>query len=86
MHLNWGGLHGMPCKQYNICFMVSRTVRQRFEYAEVSSSRSTVETYESRWRKGLDGCKETDRIYQNLEKDSCSKEVACWRVGWKPRG
>lgn len=31
-------------------------------YTEVSSSRSTEEVYESRWRKGLDGWDKTDAI------------------------
>ncbi len=55
------------------------------EHTEVSSSRSTEEVYESRWRKGLDGWDKTDAIYLILEDSSCSKEVAYLRVGWKPR-
>ena len=55
------------------------------EHTEVSSSRSTEEVYESRWRKGLDGWDKTDAIYLILEDRSCSKEVAYLRVGWKPR-
>ena len=55
------------------------------ERTEVSSSCSTEEAYESRWRKGLDGCDETDIIYLTLEESSCSKEVTYLRVGWKPR-
>ncbi len=55
------------------------------EHTEVSSSRSTEEVYESRWRKGLDGCDKTDAIYLMLEDGSCSKEVTYLRVGWKPR-
>ena len=54
------------------------------EHTEVSSSRSTEEVYESRWRKGLDGWDKTDAIYLILEDGSCSKEVAYLRVGWKP--
>jgi len=42
------------------------------EHTEVSSSRSTEEVYESRWRKGLDGCDKTDTIYLILEDSSCS--------------
>lgn len=45
------------------------------EHAEVSSSRSTEEVYESRWRKGLGGWDKTDAIYLILEDSSCSKEV-----------
>ena len=55
------------------------------EHTEVSSSRSTGEIYESRWRKGLDGWDKTDAIYLILEDGSCSKEVTYLRVGWKPR-
>lgn len=55
------------------------------EHTEVSSSRSTEEVYENRWREGLDGCDKTDAIYLILEDSSCSKEVAYLRVGWKPR-
>ena len=55
------------------------------EHTEVSSSRSTEEVYESRWRKGLDGCDKTDTIYLILEDSSCSKEVTYLRVGWKLR-
>lgn len=55
------------------------------EHTEVSSSRSTEEVYESRWRKGLDGRDKTDAIYLTLEDSSCSKEVTHLRVGWKPR-
>ena len=55
------------------------------EHTEVSSSRSTEEVYESRWRKGLDGWDKTDAIYLILEDGSSSKEVAYLRVGWKPR-
>ncbi len=46
------------------------------EHTEVSSSRSTEEIYESRWRKGLDGWDKTDAIYLILEDGSCSKVVA----------
>ena len=45
------------------------------EHTEVSSSRSTEEVYESRWRKGLDGWDKTDATYLILEDSSCSKEV-----------
>ena len=55
------------------------------EHTEVSSSRSTEEVYESRWRKGLDGWDKTDAIYLILEDNSCLQEVAYLRVGWKPR-
>ncbi len=55
------------------------------EHTEVSSSRSTEEVYESRWRKGLDGWDKTDAIYLVLEDGSCSKEVTYLRAGWKPR-
>lgn len=55
------------------------------EHTEVSSSRSTGEIYESRWRKGLDGWDKTDAIYLILEDSSCSEEVTYLRVGWKPR-
>ena len=55
------------------------------ERAEVSSSRSTLEVYESRWRKGLDGWDKTDADYLTPDDSSCSKEVACHKVGWKPR-
>lgn len=55
------------------------------EHTEVSSSRSTEEGYESRWRKGLDGWDKTDGIYLILEDSSCSKEITYLRVGWKPR-
>lgn len=55
------------------------------EHTEVSSSRSTEEVYESRWRKGPDGWNKTDAIYLILEDSSCSKEVAYLRVGWKLR-
>lgn len=55
------------------------------EHTEVSSSRSTEEVYESRWRKGLDGWNKTDAIHLILEDSSCSKEVTYLRVGWKPR-
>ena len=55
------------------------------EHTEVSSSHSTEEVYESRWRKGLDGWGKTDAIYLILEDSSCSKEVTYLRVGWKPR-
>lgn len=55
------------------------------EHTEVSSSRSTEEVYESRWRKGLDGWDKTDTIYLILEDSSCSKEVTYLRVGWNPR-
>lgn len=55
------------------------------EHTEVSSSRSTEEVYESKWRKGLDGWEKTDAIYLILEDSSCSKEVTCLRVGWKLR-
>ena len=55
------------------------------EHTEVSSSRSTEEVYENRWRKGLDGWDKTDAIYLILEDGSCSKEVTYLRVGWKPR-
>ena len=55
------------------------------EHTEVSSSRSTEEVYESKWRKGLDGWEKTDAIYLILEDSSCSKEVTYLRVGWKPR-
>ena len=60
-------------------------LRGMAEHTEVSSSRSTEEVYESRWRKGLDGWDKTDAIYLILEDGSCSKEVAYLRVGWKPR-
>ena len=50
------------------------------EHAEVSSSRSTEETYESGWRKGLDGWNKPI-----LEDSSCSKEVTYLRVCWKLR-
>ncbi len=55
------------------------------EHTEVSSSRSTEEVYESRWRKGLDGWDKTDAIYLILEDNSCLQEVAYLRVGWKLR-
>ena len=55
------------------------------EHTEVSSSRSTEEVYESRWRKGLDGWNKTDAIHLILEDSSCSKEGTYLRVGWKPR-
>ena len=55
------------------------------EHTEVSSSRSTKEVYESRWRKGLDGWEKTDAIYLILEDSSCSKEVTYLRVSWKLR-
>ena len=55
------------------------------EHTEVSSSRSTEEVYESRWRKGLDGWEKTDAVYLILEDSSCSKEVTYLRVGWKLR-
>lgn len=55
------------------------------ERAEVSSSRSTLEVYESRWRKGLDGWDKTDADYLTPDDSSCSREVACHKVGWKPR-
>ncbi len=55
------------------------------EHAEVSTSRSTEEVYESRWRKGLVGWERTDAIYLILEDSSCSNEVTYLRVGWKPR-
>ena len=55
------------------------------EHTEVSSSRSTEEVYESKWRKGLDGWEKTDAIYLILEDSSCSKEVTYLRVGWKLR-
>ena len=55
------------------------------ERAEVSSSRSTWEVYENRWRKGLDGWDKTDADYPIPNDSSCSKEVACHKVGWKPR-
>ena len=55
------------------------------EHTEVSSSHSTEEVYESRWRKGLDGWDKTDAIYLMLEDSSCSKEVTYLRVVWKPR-
>lgn len=45
------------------------------EHTEVSSSRSTEEVYESRWRKGLDGWEKTDAIYLILEDSSCSKRL-----------
>ena len=41
------------------------------EHTEVSSSRSTEEVYESKWRKGLDGWEKTDAIYLILEDSSC---------------
>ena len=53
------------------------------EHTEVSSSHSTEEVYESRWRKGLDGWDKIDAIYLILEDSSCSKEVTYLRVGWK---
>ena len=46
------------------------------EHTEVSSSRSTKETYENKWRKGLDGWDKTDAIYLMLEDSSCPKGVA----------
>ena len=55
------------------------------EHTEVSSSHSTEEVYESRWRKGLDGWDKTDAIYLILEDSICLKEVTYLRVGWKPR-
>ena len=55
------------------------------EHTEVSSSRSTEEVYESKWRKGLDGWEKTDAMYLILEDSSCSKEVTYLRVGWKLR-
>ncbi|WP_129724916.1 hypothetical protein [Xylanivirga thermophila] len=55
------------------------------EHTEVSSSCSTEEVYENRWRKGFDGWDKTDAIYLILEDSSCSKEVTYLRVGWKPR-
>ena len=55
------------------------------EHTEVSSSHSTEEVYESRWRKGFDGWDKTDAIYLILEDSSCSKEVTYLRVGWKLR-
>ena len=55
------------------------------EHTEVSSSRSTKEVYESKWREGLDGWNKTDAIYLILEDSSCSKEVAYLRVGWQLR-
>lgn len=55
------------------------------EHTEVSSSRSTEEAYESRWRKGLDGWDKTDAVYLILEDSSYSKEVTYLRVGWKLR-
>lgn len=51
------------------------------KYTEISSSRSTEEFYESRWRKGLGGWDKTDVIYLILEDSSCSKEVTYLRVG-----
>ena len=55
------------------------------ERAEVSSSHSTEETYESKRRKGLDGWDRTDIAYLILEDSSCPKGVAYLRVGRKPR-
>ena len=55
------------------------------ERAEVSSSRSTLEVYENRWRKGLDGWDKTDADYLTPDDSSCSKEVTCHKIGWKPR-
>ena len=49
------------------------------EHTEVSSSRSSEEVYESKWRKGLDGWEKTDAIYLILEDSSCSKEVTYLR-------
>lgn len=45
------------------------------EHTEVSSSRSTKEVYESRWRKGFEGWERTDAIYLILENSSCSKRL-----------
>ena len=55
------------------------------ERVEVSSSRSTLEVYESGWRKGLDGWDKTDADYPIPDDSSCSKEVTCHKVGWKLR-
>lgn len=45
------------------------------EHTEVSSSHSTEEVYEIRWRKGLDGWDKTDTIYLILKDSSYPKEV-----------
>ena len=55
------------------------------EHTEFSSSRSTKEVYENRWREGLDGYKKTDTIYLILDDYICSKEVTYLRIGWKPK-
>ena len=54
------------------------------EYTEVSSSRSTEEVYESRWRKGLDGWDKTDAICLILEDSSCSKDISEFPKYLKP--
>ena len=55
------------------------------EHTEVSSSRSTEEIYESRWRNEFDGWDKADAIYLILEDSSCSKKVTYLRTGWKTR-
>ncbi len=55
------------------------------KHTEVSSSCSTKEVYENRWRKGLDDWDKTNTIYLILEDSSCSKEVTYQRVDWKLR-
>lgn len=45
------------------------------EHTEVSSSHSTKEISENRWRKGIDCWDKTNTIYLILEDSSCSKEV-----------
>ena len=84
-HLNWGGLHGTLCRVIKDSLLSKPYRKVRNEHAEVSSSRSTEETYESRRRKGLDGWDKTNAIYLILEDSSCSKEVTYLRVSWKLR-
>jgi len=59
--------------------------RGKAERTEVSSSRSIVEVYENRWRKGLDGCDKTDITYLTHENSSCSKEVTYLKIEWKSK-
>ncbi|MGI6124867.1 MAG: hypothetical protein ACOYIG_11930 [Acetivibrionales bacterium] len=70
---------------WQLAVLLFYNTQVRSEHAEVSSSRSTEETYESRKRKGLDGWDKTDAIYLILKDSSCSKEVTYLRVSWKLR-
>lgn len=73
----------MLCRVIEHSLLSNPCRKGRMEHTEVSSSRSTEEACESKWRKGHDGCDKTDVIYLTLEDSSCSKEVTYLRVGWK---